>query len=500
VRQGTQPDGRVPRGIRLGLAAAAAIAAAFALGGCHETDAWWYDPSVVGYWEHTPTRVPIQERIAAIEGPEDDFVEVSEVTAADLIPEMEEYRVGPGDVLDIVIWDLPIAGQFTPYQRIVDTRGFIDIPQLGQLFVNARTAEGVRRVVEEAMKSLVREPLVSVVVSQPQQQQFSVVGAVGASGRYFIPGPDFKLLDALTTARGIQESTPHVYVIRQIPLTDEAAGLGRRAREPVAPEPVPPVGGRELIDVIEGLAEPDGGGSPGMVGGARAASPAPRRQQPQPPVGLVEPEQPARPGRPPETRPEAGSTWVYLNGQWVQVSRPAPAPGQPAVGALTREQLVTQRVIRVPVRPLLAGDARYNLVVRPGDVIRVPAGESGLIYIAGQVSRPGPYSLSPDGKLTLVRAIDAAGGLSALAWPERVDLTRMVGDTTQATIRLNLRAIVEGTHPDVFLKPNDRVNVGTNFIAYPLAVIRNGFRMTYGFGFVLDRNFADDVFGVTVIN
>ena len=45
------------------------------------------------------------------------------------------------------------------------------------------------------------------------------------------------------------------------------------------------------------------------------------------------------------------------------------------------------------------------------------------------------------------------------------------------------------------MQPNDHVIIGTNLIATPLAVIRNGFRMTYGFGFLLDRNFGNDVFG-----
>jgi hypothetical protein len=39
------------------------------------------------------------------------------------------------------------------------------------------------------------------------------------------------------------------------------------------------------------------------------------------------------------------------------------------------------------------------------------------------------------------------------------------------------------------------VNVGTSFWATPLAVIRGGFRASYGFGFLLDRNFGNDVFG-----
>jgi polysaccharide biosynthesis/export protein len=161
---------------------------------------------------------------------------------------------------------------------------------------------------------------------------------------------------------------------------------------------------------------------------------------------------------------------------------------------------VTQRVIAIPMQPLIAGDARYNIVVRPGDVIRLPPPKTGLVYVTGQVNRPGPYSIPTDGIMTLQRAIDSAGGLSGIAIPERVDLTRIVGRMRQATIRINMRAIAEGTQPEILIKPDDRINVGTNLWAFPLAVVRNGFRASYGFGFLLDRNFADEVFGVTVIN
>ncbi|MEY2715987.1 MAG: hypothetical protein RIT24_2330, partial [Planctomycetota bacterium] len=62
--------------------------------------------------------------------------------------------------------------------------------------------------------------------------------------------------------------------------------------------------------------------------------------------------------------------------------------------------------------------------------------------------------------------------------------------------RIDLAAIRNRSEPDVYMQANDHVIIGTNFIATPLAVIRNGFRMTYGFGFLLDRNFGTDVFGV----
>jgi polysaccharide biosynthesis/export protein len=137
-------------------------------------------------------------------------------------------------------------------------------------------------------------------------------------------------------------------------------------------------------------------------------------------------------------------------------------------------------------------------VVRPGAIIRVPPPPAGNVYTIGQINRGGVYAMAD--KLTLRRLIAASGGFNAIAIPERIDLTRMVGPDRQATIRLNGRAIFRGTHPDIFLKANDEINVGTSFWATPMAVIRNGFRATYGFGFLLDRNFGNDVFGAPPAN
>jgi len=200
-------------------------------------------------------------------------------------------------------------------------------------------------------------------------------------------------------------------------------------------------------------------------------------------------------GARPATTP--GSSWVFVNGRWQQqVARPAPSgPSKPGDQKAVPEGSA-QRVIRVPLDQLLAGRREMNIVVRPGDIVRVPPAPEGIVYVSGQVNRPGPYNLPATGKLTLERAIIAAGGLSNLAIPSRVDLTRMVGPDREATIRLDLGAIAERTQPEVYVKANDIINVGTNFWAMPLAVTRNGFRASYGYGFIMDRNFGSDILGV----
>jgi protein involved in polysaccharide export with SLBB domain len=157
--------------------------------------------------------------------------------------------------------------------------------------------------------------------------------------------------------------------------------------------------------------------------------------------------------------------------------------------------MYVERIIEIPAERLSRGEAKFNIVIRPSDRLYVEPPPTGVVYIDGEIQRPGVYSLPTTGELTLDRLVAAAGGLGPLAIPERVDLVRIVGKNREAAIRLNLGAIRNRSEPDVLLKADDHVIIGTNFWAAPLAVMRNGFRATYGFGFLLDRNFGNDVFG-----
>ncbi len=489
--------------------AAFALALATMAASCgHETDSWLWDPSVVGRWEHTPTVVPILERIDVIEREEGDYVEVTQVTPEDLIPVVSDYTVGPGDTVRVEIYDFISVGQPAIYDRIVDTQGMLDLPQLGRIPVQGLTAEEIRLKVgqEVVNQGLMREPpLVAVTMSGQRQATFSIFGAVSGVGRYFIPAPDYRLLEALTEAGGISPTIRKVQVIRQVPLTEEA-GARTPADATTPARPQGPSEQRSLEDLLKELEGQEGGGQPGAmsdepVGFAVLTQDTANDPPPEPPIDLIEPQTAPTP----PTRRDAPATpgqgsWMYLNGRWVQVTQ-AQTTDSAGPGSADEPRLVTQRIIEVPTGPLLKGAAQYNIVIRPGDVISVPGPDLGLVYLGGPgIARPGVYQMPQVGRLTLKQAITSAGGLSAVGIPERVDLTRRIGDDREATIRLNLRAIFEGTQPDMFLKPDDQVNVGTHFWAQPAAIIRNGFRMTYGFGFLLDRNFGNDVFGAPPVN
>ncbi len=162
--------------------------------------------------------------------------------------------------------------------------------------------------------------------------------------------------------------------------------------------------------------------------------------------------------------------------------------------ALTWEEAIRSRLIRIPTDKLLAGDPRYNIVIQPGDTIHVPVDIVGECCIMGNVNKAGYINLTGR-PMTLKMAIAAAGGLGPLAYPKNCEVVRRIGDKREEIVLVDLDKIASGEQPDFFIKPNDLINVGTHYTARWRAILRNAFRATYGFGFVYDRNFADADYG-----
>ena len=482
------------------------LVAPLALAGC-EMDSF-LDPSVVGRWERTPVTIPILSRLDVIDEEDEFDVPVSDVQPVDLIPDVQEYVIGPGDLITVDIFELIVPGQSTVQSRRVDETGSIRLPVVGTVQAAGRSPsqleQDIVRILEE--KGVLRDATVSVVLQQSRQNIYSVVSEANfggtSSGTYVIPKPDFRLLEAIALARGVPGRTKDILIIRQSPLSDEAAGvtpgeLRDPSEQPTRPTP------QTQGDLIDTLLNEGNGGT--TAPRSQTPTPAPRED-----IGVTPEQRPAAPSGVATglDDPRSGVRYVEVNGEWVRVGQNTPSSQPSAVGEDTRamgeEQqrleelgmLITQRIIEVPYDRLINGDMRYNVVIRPGDVIKVPAPSAGFVYIMGPgTQRPGAYTVPGEEDLTLKQLVASSGGMSGIANPERVDLVRRIGDNQEAIVRLNIRAIFEGTEPDIFLKPNDLINVGTDFTKTPLAVFRNGLRATYGFGFILDRNFGPDVFG-----
>jgi polysaccharide export outer membrane protein len=496
--RGASPTWRHRIGIRLVRAALLAVFALSLIVGC-EVDSFM-DPSVAGRWERTPVVLPILERLDVVDEPSSLLDGLTQVRRDDLLPDVSEYIIGPGDLITVSIFELIVPNIESVQTRRVNELGIVRLPVIGAIqAANYSPSELERRIAKVlADQDQLKDATVSVIVQEGRQRTYSIIGeprvAGTAIGTYTIPRADFRILEAIALARGVPAEVQRLYVIRQVRIAPELDDVIGRPDDIDAAAPAeqgndaPPA--PDAVDLIDQLMQ-------GVDDDRDAAPKQPDKAAAEVPRDLASTVQEGG-------RTSDGAAWVNIDGQWVRIDdqgHELPTAAAPAASMKDRGRddplgaMVSQRVIEVPFAKLINGDMRYNIVIRPGDVIRVPTPDSGNVYIGGAISRPGTYTLPGERELTLKQLVFSAGNFTGIAIPERVDLIRRIDGVSEATVRVNMRAIFHGEQPDIFLKANDTVNVGTNFVATPLAVLRNGFRVSYGFGFLLDRNFGGDVFG-----
>jgi polysaccharide export outer membrane protein len=97
------------------------------------------------------------------------------------------------------------------------------------------------------------------------------------------------------------------------------------------------------------------------------------------------------------------------------------------------------------------------VMVNPGDIVMVP--KSAIIYIMGDVGRPGGYAMSSnDSHLTLLQAIARAGSANKTSKQSKVRLIRVTEQGKQE-IPIHLDAMEKGKIPDMDLQANDIIFV-----------------------------------------
>lgn len=523
--------------------------------GCN-SNAWMGDPTAGGYYKPTPTSIPILDRIDIIEQ-DVELPQLTKVTSADLTPSDLEYRIAPGDILDVEIYGLYAQSQRHPVQRRVDQGGYFRVPEVGDVLVAGLTPQGAQEVISKELASTVMtHPSVQVSLLDQTGFTYTVYGGLARWGVFKLSDPDLRLIDVLALAGGVPQSIKKIYVIRQLPVSDtmlptwDREGANSSSRQPQKQNSAdqgpdaqtttttPSI--EELIQQLDGgmtnpqapnaekpsveTSEPNGNthidslidqldiGVDVDAGSTPKVSPGVIQTVAQPLVDVDDLisqrnlHQPIDVDELTNASAKNGSTtdaaYIYVpeSDTWIAVSTDPTKRSEVPTGsgntAQPKAPTVLERIIEIPWTQLREGDSSYNIVIRPDDRIYIKAPPLGNMYVRGEVARPGVYTYPNTGhKITLTQFIISAGDLGPIAVPEKVSLTRRIGDNVQATVTLNYAAILQQTEPDIFIKPNDIISIGTSWGATPMAIIRNGFRATYGFGFLLDRNFGNDVFG-----
>ena len=101
---------------------------------------------------------------------------------------------------------------------------------------------------------------------------------------------------------------------------------------------------------------------------------------------------------------------------------------------------------------LKSAEAKDNPEMHPGDSISVE--QSGLIYVLGDVNRPGGFLMDRHEQLTVLRALALAQGTSPTAALSKAKLVRTTSNGRTAT-DLNLKTLLKGAVADPPLEEDD---------------------------------------------
>ncbi|MHC5060971.1 MAG: polysaccharide biosynthesis/export family protein [Planctomycetota bacterium] len=500
----------------------------------------YLDPTQLGRFRPVPVVNVILDSLGVVDEPEETYAGAEDPRPEDVITEEQDYTIGRGDYLRITIYELFAEGRPYVNDYLVTETGRVSIPEVGQVRVEGLTEVRLEEEIRDILSpSVLKDPSVSVMVLNSQSRTYSISGGgVGRAGRFSIPRYNYRLLDVIAQAGGAREhNVSYIYVSRRVtgeePIVSQPGQIDGLAGQPAWEQravdredkqsrPVLPERGdkmlspqEEMLEIITPSANSgvDGGGiiiaSSEMITDEELESLATPEGLEDEPETVIDQ---ARVGG--SASGGAGSErveWVFENGRWLPV-RVGPEPGaepqqtrqptEPKVplppdketpAGYGWDQIGTAgaqvRIIKIPVAKLLGGDPRYNIVIRPGDSISVPVDIMGEFWVMGNTRGSGPINLTGR-PMTLKMAIASAGGLGALAWPQKVEVIRRIGENKEVTVMVDLDKIAKGLQPDFFIKPYDLINVGTHGSSRYLAVLRNAFSLSYGLSFTYGRNFA----------
>lgn len=100
-----------------------------------------------------------------------------------------------------------------------------------------------------------------------------------------------------------------------------------------------------------------------------------------------------------------------------------------------------------------------NVEIYPGDLILVP--RAGIVYVLGDVNRPGGFVMQDSGKITLLQALAQAGGASKSASLSKALLMRK-NEQGYVTHKLDVSKIEHGQQEDLELRANDVLFIPNN--------------------------------------
>ncbi|MDH4182597.1 MAG: polysaccharide export protein [Nitrospinota bacterium] len=291
----------------------------------------------------------------------------------------EDYKLGPGDVLEISVVGWELSKDTTAMVYRVAESGVISLPVMGTIRAAGYSTEEIKKIVEDWLvrSGYIQQPRVAVSVSEYRSKKVAVLGSV---------------------------VDPGVYALRHNVTT--------------------------LVDVLS------------LSGGVN-------------------------------------STGGYI--AYVLLKKPE---SYSSVSQSGMEEMVERKVLVIDLYDLFEnGDQRLNIVLQDGDVVKVP--EAQNYSVVGYVKRAGVFKLKAP--TTVFEAIAQAGGLDfAQSASEQITIKRVV-DGVETIIPVDLGRVSAGKDPNIFLEPNDIVNVPVSGLRYAMSGLFDAIGRIFTFSYSLNR-------------
>ncbi len=149
---------------------------------------------------------------------------------ADLFPSQgtNNYLIGPGDIVEVTIWEAPPAMLFgdrssttttgtstasvTLPQQMVASDGSIIIPFVGRVVLQGSTTKAIEAEIVKHLKGKANQPQVLVRIAQNNTSNVTVVGEVNSSTMMQLTPKGERLLDAIATGGGVKKEVDRTAV------------------------------------------------------------------------------------------------------------------------------------------------------------------------------------------------------------------------------------------------------------------------------------------------
>src|SRR5690348_2031402 len=294
----------------------------------------------------------------------------SALSSAQNSPSPGDYRIGPDDNLQVTVFNAPDLSQAVR----VAADGDISLPLLGTIKAAGLTPRELELVLQALLRrTYMKDPQVTVTVTEMQSHSVSVLGAVKAPGVFQIRGTK-TLLEMLSMAQGLA------------PDAGDAVLVMRGAGFDGVPDPVIANPGRKADAASETL------------DAALSADSA---------------------------KAETGNT------------------------------------IEISLKHLLdSGDTKDNVAVYPGDIVDRKA--AGIVYVVGDVGRPGGFPIQSNGHITVLQAIALGEGIGPDADKNKAKIIRVAENGQQIEVPIRLKEILSGKASDPTLQPKDVLFIPKN--------------------------------------